>query len=100
MGARLACALALAALVRAGDDAAATHRLVAHVYDSGFADAHDTYNGIGAASDGRGDAAKASPSFLTFGLSSTRRWTASPSTVCRALSAHLPLFRRAHFCHH
>jgi hypothetical protein len=28
-------------------------RLVARVYDSGFADAHDTYNGMGAASDGR-----------------------------------------------
>ena len=28
-------------------------RLIARVYDSGFADAHDTYNGIGAASDGR-----------------------------------------------
>ena len=28
-------------------------RLMARVYDSGFADAHDTYNGIGAASDGR-----------------------------------------------
>jgi hypothetical protein len=27
--------------------------LLARAYDSGFADAHDTYNGIGAASDGR-----------------------------------------------
>lgn len=28
-------------------------RLIARVYDSGFADAHDTYNGMGAASDGK-----------------------------------------------
>jgi hypothetical protein len=32
---------------------AAEKRLTARVYDSGFADAHDTYNGMGAASDGK-----------------------------------------------
>ncbi|HEU0090629.1 MAG TPA: hypothetical protein VFS78_00850, partial [Vicinamibacteria bacterium] len=51
----LATVLVLAAVVRAGSETAATpsSRLIARVYDSGFADAHDTYNGIGAASDGR-----------------------------------------------
>ena len=29
------------------------HRLTAKTYNSGFADAHDTYNGMGAASDGK-----------------------------------------------
>ncbi len=29
------------------------HRLIARTYNSGFAEAHDTYNGMGAASDGR-----------------------------------------------
>jgi hypothetical protein len=56
MGARvLATVLVLTAVVRAGSETAATpsSRLIARVYDSGFADAHDTYNGIGAASDGR-----------------------------------------------
>jgi hypothetical protein len=28
-------------------------QLTAHIYDSGFADAHDTYNGMGVASDGK-----------------------------------------------
>jgi hypothetical protein len=38
----------------AGDDASAvTPKLTARTFDSGFADAHDTYNGMGAASDGR-----------------------------------------------
>jgi len=51
----LATVLVLAAVVRAGGETAATPsaRLIARVYDSGFADAHDTYNAIGAASDGR-----------------------------------------------
>jgi hypothetical protein len=44
-------ALACAAAVQAALET--TPRLVARVYDSGFAEARDTYNGIGAASDGR-----------------------------------------------
>lgn len=45
-------AVALSFGTGSGDDSA-RRGLVARVYDSGFADAHDTYNGIGAASDGR-----------------------------------------------
>jgi len=48
-----ALALASAAAVDAANEPPAAPRLIARVYDSGFADAHDTYNGIGAASDGR-----------------------------------------------
>src|SRR5207244_196949 len=42
----LATALVLAAVVRASSETAAmpSARLIARVYDSGFADAHDTYN--------------------------------------------------------
>ena len=36
-----------------GDDKGPRRGLVARTYDSGFADAHDTYNGMGTASDGR-----------------------------------------------
>jgi hypothetical protein len=39
--------------VHVSSETATPPRLIARVYDSGFADAHDTYNGIGAASDGR-----------------------------------------------
>jgi hypothetical protein len=45
-------ALAAASYVVAAEDPPA-RRLIARVYDSGFADAHDTYNGMGAASDGK-----------------------------------------------
>src|SRR5512140_1148987 len=41
------------ALPPAATTPAAEKRLTARIYDSGFADAHDTYNGMGAASDGR-----------------------------------------------
>jgi len=52
--ARLAAlALAWAAAVHAATEPPAAPRLIARVYESGFADAHDTYNGIGAARDGR-----------------------------------------------
>jgi hypothetical protein len=53
---RLAWVLALPAgprLAQAGEDAAATTRLTAQIHDSGFALAHDTYNGMLAASDGK-----------------------------------------------
>ena len=51
----LATLATLAAGARSGDESgsATRHGPIAHAYDSGFADAHDTYNGIGAASDGR-----------------------------------------------
>jgi len=48
--AALACAVAVRA---AADISAPPPVLIARVYDSGFFDAHDTYNGMGAASDGR-----------------------------------------------
>ncbi len=52
---RLAWAALVAVALGLGPAAeqAAPRRLVARVYDSGFADAHDSYNGMGAASDGR-----------------------------------------------
>jgi sugar phosphate isomerase/epimerase len=43
--------LALPAL--AGPSASETRKLIAETYDSGFPAAHDTYNGMGTASDGR-----------------------------------------------
>jgi hypothetical protein len=46
-------ALVLAAAIHAAGETTTPARLIARVYDSGFAEAHDTYNGIGAASDGR-----------------------------------------------
>jgi hypothetical protein len=50
----LAAVTALTLGTAADDDGKGARRgLVARVYDSGFADAHDTYNGIGTASDGR-----------------------------------------------
>jgi len=52
--ARLATsALVLAVAVHAASETTTPARLIARVYDSGFAEAHDTYNGIGVASDGR-----------------------------------------------
>jgi hypothetical protein len=53
VGAMVLIAASVAASAACGRAAAAEPRLVAHAYDSGFADAHDTYNGIGVASDGR-----------------------------------------------
>jgi hypothetical protein len=47
-------ALATLTVTRGSTDETKTKPgLVARVYDSGFADAHDTYNGMGTASDGR-----------------------------------------------
>ncbi len=37
----------------AADPFQPARKLVAHTYNSGFADAHDTYNGMGCASNGR-----------------------------------------------
>jgi hypothetical protein len=46
--------LALTAIIiPAQAEPQAAERLLAQVYDSGFADAHDTYNGLSAASDGK-----------------------------------------------
>ncbi|MGO8747014.1 MAG: hypothetical protein ACLQNE_13585 [Thermoguttaceae bacterium] len=45
-------AVACATLLRAADDLPAK-RLTAKIYDSGFALAHDTYNGLSSASDGK-----------------------------------------------
>ncbi len=42
-----------AALTAADEPFAPHHRLIATTHDSGFADAHDTYNGMGCGSDGR-----------------------------------------------
>lgn len=55
---RLSLAVALSALTPAGaapplDPFQPAHRLVARTYDSHFAEGHDTYNGMGCASDGR-----------------------------------------------
>jgi hypothetical protein len=53
---RLAWVLALPivpCLAQAGEEATATARLTARIHDSGFPLAHDTYNGMWAASDGK-----------------------------------------------
>src|SRR5512141_1227059 len=34
-------------------DTSPANRLIARIYNSGFPEAHDTYNGMGAASDGK-----------------------------------------------
>jgi hypothetical protein len=46
-------AMAAAALATGASEDTKPRGLVARTYDSGFADAHDTYNGMGTASDGR-----------------------------------------------
>ncbi len=49
----LASALGPGSLCAAPDPFQPVRRLTARTWNSGFADAHDTYNGMGAASDGR-----------------------------------------------
>lgn len=48
----IAIALALCGIASAAEDAS-PHRLLARTYNSGFPQAHDTYNGISCASDGK-----------------------------------------------
>ena len=47
------CAVSLALAAPAADPFAPVAKLTGETYNSGFADAHDTYNGMGTASDGR-----------------------------------------------
>lgn len=49
----LAASSAAALAAPAADPFAPVARITAETFDSGFADAHDTYNGMGTASDGR-----------------------------------------------
>ena len=50
---RIAFGIVFGAAIQAASETPTVPRLLARVYDSGFPEAHDTYNGIGAASDGR-----------------------------------------------
>jgi hypothetical protein len=52
-GLRALAAIAALGLAAAAPGTAPPAALVAQAYESGFADAHDSYNGIGVASDGR-----------------------------------------------
>lgn len=57
--ARIACSAVAVVLCsctpqsRIEQDKGGPKKLVAHVYNSGFAQAHDTYNGMGTGSDGK-----------------------------------------------